>query len=186
MSKVRVALTATGALVLGLSGCAGEAAPRPGGYDVGKIVADHTFNGRPAGIDSERKDISLASYKATHKLLVLNVAAQWCSPCKEEAKEIQSTVAPKYAGKVAFVSVVLEDINRAPASDLNIDNWIRAFSISNFAVVRDDKRWVANFFDPSTMPLNVVIDLATMKILHKQIGGNLGAVEAAIDKNLGG
>ena len=79
---------------------------------------------------------------------------------------------------------MLEDLTRKPATDKHIDHWILGFSITNFAVVRDADRWVTNFFDSGSMPLNVVVDLASMKILHKQIGGNLAAVEAVLEKHL--
>ena len=153
------------------------------GFEVGNVLEDHTFTGRLAGATAHAP-FTLTSFKSTHKLLVLNVAAFWCSPCKEEAKELQNTVAPKYAGKVAFVSIVLEDASRNPATQDNVDTWIKAYAIDKFAVARDPDRWVARFFDPNNMPLNVVIDLSTMKILSKIVGADLARVQSNIDAAL--
>ncbi|MBK7400583.1 MAG: TlpA family protein disulfide reductase [Myxococcales bacterium] len=179
-------LTASFVLALSSSGCSSDPAPTgtlKDGYEVGNRLENHTFTGRKAG-ETAHVPFALADFKATHQLLVLNVAAGWCSPCKEEAKEIQNTIAPKYAGKVAFVSIMLEDSARNPATVDNVDNWIKAYSITSYAVARDPDRWVAKFFDPNNMPLNVVVDLSTMKILSKVIGADLLRVQADIDKNL--
>lgn len=179
-------VTLTGALAGGLVGCSSDPAPSTSGtmgYEVGNILEDHSFTGRLAGATTHAP-FSLKSFKSTHKLLVLNVAAFWCSPCKEEAKELQNTIAPKYAGKVAFVSVVLEDASRNPATQDNVDTWIKAYAIDKFAVARDPDRWVAKFFDPNNMPLNVVIDLSNMKILSKVVGADLARVQSDIDTAL--
>lgn len=160
----------------------------PYGIEVGQTAEDATFVGRMAGLDSPRGNVELADFHAMRatgaKLLVLNVAAFWCSPCKEEAKEFQASMVPEYSKKgVAFLSVVLQDAARRPTTDDDIDTWIRAFKIT-FPVVRDPQGYVARFFDPSTMPLNMVIDLETMKIELKVIGADLPRVKSTLDRLL--
>lgn len=160
----------------------------PYGIEVGQTAEDATFIGRMAGLDSPRGNIELADFHAMRatgaKYLVLNVAAFWCSPCKEEAKEFQASMVPEYSKKgVAFLSVVLQDAARRPTTDDDIDTWIRAFKIT-FPVVRDPQGYVARFFDPSTMPLNMVIDLETMKIELKVIGADLPRVKSTLDRLL--
>jgi len=162
--------------------------PCPYGIEVGQTVENASFVGHKAGLDSPRETFDLASFHAMRasgtKYLVLNVAAFWCSPCKEEAKEFQASMVPEYSKKgVAFLSVVLQDSARRPTTDNDIDTWIRAFK-ATFPVARDPDGYVARFFDPSTMPLNMVIDLATMKIEQKVIGADLPRVKATLDRLL--
>lgn len=162
----------------------------PYGIEVGQTAQNATFIGRMGGLDTPRGDISLASLHALRasgsRFLVLNVAAFWCSPCKEEAKEFQASMVPEYGKKgVAFLSVVLQNAARQPTNDDDIDTWIRAFKIT-FPVVRDPQGYVARFFDPSTMPLNMVINLETMKIELKVIGADLPRVKSTLDRLLAG
>jgi peroxiredoxin len=162
----------------------------PYGVAEGKVIENAPFVGRRAGISSTRETIDLASYHALRssgkKVLVLNVAALWCSPCKEEAKEFQDKIVPEYDGKgVAVLSVVLEDAARKLSTDEDVDNWIKTFGLT-YPVARDPDGFVTEFFDKNQMPLNMVIDLTTMKITAKIVGADLAKVRSEIDKALAG
>lgn len=166
--------------------------PGPYGTTVGAVVEDHVFTGRREGANSTGPydQISLADFYAMRnqgkKLLVLNVAAFWCSPCKEEAKELVATLAPKYEPKgVEFLSIVLEKIDRTPAQPADIDTWIKTYHMT-FAVADDTDGYVTRFFMKDSMPLNMVIDLETMQIVSKTIGAHLDDVQSVLDAHLGG
>lgn len=160
----------------------------PYGIEVGQPIENAVFVGRKGGLDTPRENVALADFHALRasgkKLLVLNVAAFWCSPCKEEAKEFQASMVPEYEPKgVAFLSVILQNSSRQPTKDDDIDTWIRTFKLT-FPTVRDPEGYVARFFDPNTMPLNMVIDLETMKLELKVIGADLPRVKSTIDRLL--
>ena len=96
--------------------------PKTGcGVDVGQTIANLRFDGRVAGPGSERKTMSLADYhnpsgSKKYKYMLLNVAAIWCNPCKEEAKEL-TKLFPTYDAKgVVFLSDVLQNASRQPAT----------------------------------------------------------------------
>ncbi|MBI2389867.1 MAG: TlpA family protein disulfide reductase [Deltaproteobacteria bacterium] len=181
---------ARGPVTLNPKGCAAVDAgapypPCPYGINEGEAIENATFVGRRGGLDTPRENIDLASYHAMRargsRYLVLNVAAFWCSPCKEEAREMQAHIVPAYAPRgVAFLSVVLQDESRRPATDDKVDTWIRAFRLT-FPVVRDPDAYVTRFFDPASMPLNMIIDLETMKIEQKVIGADLRRVTSTLD-----
>lgn len=159
----------------------------PYGVERGQVLANASFIGRKTGRESERETFDLESFRkdATARYLVLNVAAFWCSPCKEEAKEFQSTIFPEYGPKgVAFLSVVLQDSARRPSTDANVDTWISTYRIT-FPTARDPVGFVNTIFNPDTMPLNMIIDLKTMKIEEKIIGADIARVTATLDKLLG-
>lgn len=168
----------------------GSYPPAPFGTSVGQVVENGTFRGRRAGLDSPRETFDLASYYAMRsagkRYMILNVAAFWCSPCKEEAKELQGRIVPTYGPKgVAFLTVVLEDAARQPATDANVDTWIRTFALT-YPVVNDDDGYVTQFFDKSAMPLNMIIDLQTMKLVTKVVGADLARITGDLDRLLGG
>ncbi len=168
----------------------GDYPPGPYGTNVGNVVEDASFTGRRTGIDSARETVTLASFHALRstgkKFLVLNVAAFWCSPCKEEAKEFQAVIVPKYAPKgVAFLSVVLETSSRQPAQDSDVDLWISTYKLT-FPVVNDLDGYVTGFFDKNSMPLNMVINLETMKVEKKIIGADLARLQMDLDQLVGG
>lgn len=162
----------------------------PYGAGVGQVVENGSFRGRKGGLTTPRETFDLASYYAMRasgkRYLVLNVAAFWCSPCKEEAKEMQSRIVPTYEPKgVAFLTVVLEDAARQPATDTNVDTWIQTYGLT-FPVANDDDGYVTQFFDKSAMPLNMIIDLQTMKIVTKVVGADLPRITGDLDRLLGG
>ncbi len=162
----------------------------PYGTDKGEVVANASFIGRRGGMGTERETIDLASYHAMRasgkKVLVVNVAALWCSPCREEAKEFQKAIVPEYDPKgVAFLSVVLEDSSRKLSTDDDVDTWIKTYALT-YPVARDPEGYVTEFFDRNQMPLNMVIDLETMQITAKIVGADIAKVRAEIDRALGG
>jgi thiol-disulfide isomerase/thioredoxin len=171
------------------TGCVYPAGPY--GTDPGSVIEDHTFTGRKNGVlTGEGEKISLCDFHSMRasgkKLLVLNVAAFWCSPCKEEAKELVSTLQPKYGPKgVEFLSIVLEKVDRTPTELSDIDTWIKTFHMT-FAVADDPDGYVTRFFMKDSMPLNMVIDLETMQIVSKTIGAHLDDVQSVLDSHLGG
>jgi thiol-disulfide isomerase/thioredoxin len=162
----------------------------PYGTEVGQAVENGTFRGRKGGLATPRETFDLASYYAMRaagkRYLVLNVAAFWCSPCKEEAKEMQSRIVPTYGPKgVAFLTIILEDASRRPATDANVDTWIETYGLT-YPVANDDDGYVTQFFDKSAMPLNMIIDLQTMKIVTKVVGADLPRITRDLDRLLGG
>jgi thiol-disulfide isomerase/thioredoxin len=172
--------------------CATTYPPGPYGTTVGSVVEDHTFTGRRNGANSTGPydQISLADFYAMRnqgkKLLVLNVAAFWCAPCREEAKLLVDPIAPKYEPKgVAFLSIVLEKLDRTPTEPTDIDTWIKTYHMT-FAVADDPDGYVTRFFMKDSMPLNMVIDLESMKIVSQTIGAHLEDVQAVLDAHLGG
>jgi len=141
----------------------------------GGVVPNKKFLGRMGGIDTPREEIDFARLHALRKqgkkYAIFNVAAWWCSPCKEEAKELQNIVLPKYGPRGAvIVSVILQDARKNPTVDRDVDLWMDNFS-STFTVVRDVEGWTSRIFDANTMPFNMLIDLETMKVEERAVGG---------------
>jgi hypothetical protein len=158
--------------------------------ELGGVVPNKRFSGRMSGLDSPRETIDFARLYAMRKegkkFAVFNVAAFWCSPCKEEAKEFQNLLLPKYGPKgVVFFSVILQRQNGDPATDADVDTWMSAYR-TTFPVVRDVDGWTGNIFLVSAMPFIMIINLETMKVEQRVVGAQLQTITAKLDSLLGG
>jgi hypothetical protein len=156
--------------------------------ELGGTLPNKKFIGREAGSDTPRKEIDFAQLHALRKqgmkYAVFNVAAFWCSPCKEEAKEFENILKPKYGPRgVAFFSVILQNFQGKEATDKDVDTWISTYN-STFMVVRDVESWTAKIFNVSSMPFNMIINLETMKVESRVVGAQLKAITDKLDQLL--
>ncbi|MDE2487382.1 MAG: redoxin family protein [Alphaproteobacteria bacterium] len=104
------------------AGPAGVSAPVPAGtapetHDVAKLV-QHLADGQPAPAyvfhDASGKKITAADFKG--KVVVLNLWATWCGPCKVEMPTL-AKLAQEYAGKpVAVVPVSIDTPEQVAAA----------------------------------------------------------------------
>jgi thiol-disulfide isomerase/thioredoxin len=168
--------------------CKGNGAAYPTGNcgnAVGSIIANYTFTGRPAGLDSPTQTIKFSDWynpdgSKPAKFLVINVSALWCAYCKEEAGQI-GALKDKYGPKgVVFLTDLAEKLDQSPADQGDVDAWIKTYGLTT-AVVNDPDFVFGAFFEKSKMPLNMIIDLKTMTIVLKIVGSDLPSVTAKLD-----
>jgi thiol-disulfide isomerase/thioredoxin len=160
------------------------------GTEAGDIIADYSFQGRAAGATSPRGAIKLSDYydpagSKGLRYLVVDVSAFWCSYCKEEAPQLASLDAKYKARGVVWLTVVAQDGSRGVATDTDVDAWIKAYALVTPAV-SDPGQNLTSFFDPNQMPLNMIVDLKTMKIVAKITGSGLQQVQTQLDAKLAG
>lgn len=158
--------------------------------EIGGTLPNKKFVGRMSGSESPREEIDFARLYAMRKegmkYAVFNVAAFWCSPCKEEAKEFEAILKPKYGPKgVVFFSVVFQNLQGKPATDRDVDTWMNTYN-STFAVVRDVDGWSGTIFNVTSMPFNMIINLETMKVEHRVVGAQLRSITDKLDQLLAG
>jgi thiol-disulfide isomerase/thioredoxin len=162
---VRVAaLVAVGAVLAGCaqSSSAGEPVP---GADVGEqgyvsvdgtttIVAEADRQAAPGltGTTLSGDAFSLSDHRG--EVVVLNVWASWCAPCRSEADDL-AAVAHDTTGRATFVGLNTRD-SAAPAMA-----FVERFALSYPSVVDTDGRLQLRFHDnlpPSAIPSTLVID----------------------------
>lgn len=115
--------------------------------------------------------------RGVHAILFV-VSAEWCNPCRIEAKELPRFYTDQYKPRGAkFISALYEDSKGNPADQLTVDRWVSAFDI-NFDIVADpDAESIA---PGSSIPLNYIIDPRTMKIYRINTGA-VGSEATRID-----
>lgn len=103
----------------------------------------------------------------THMLI--SVAAEWCKPCREEAETLPGLYEDWGARGGYVLSIISQDRQYQTAGRTSVDVWSLQYQI-NYSLAHDPEGWVAANFNPSAMPVNMVIDLETMEVLRSRAG----------------
>jgi hypothetical protein len=105
--------------------------------------------------------------KGINALLVLT-SASWCGACQQEAQEMPATIASWAGMGIKVLTLMIEDDNSNPATPPVALAWKNQFGLSNAVVADPD----FSFAPPGSvgLPLNVIIDPRTMKIVDTEEG----------------
>jgi thiol-disulfide isomerase/thioredoxin len=159
--------TLLAAAALALAGCAGGPGPAGSaavaGTGQGYVAGDGTITrvapadrGTPrdlAGTTLDGKRWRLADHAG--KVVVVNVWASWCGPCRDEAPALEGAWRATRSRGVEFVGLNVRD-DRPPA-----EAFVRKFGLSYPSVVDQDGRLVLAFRDslpPNAVPSTLVLD----------------------------
>lgn len=108
--------------------------------------------------------------------MLINIAAEWCQGCRVEAQQIPGLY-PPWADKRGYVmSVITQDARSGPALKRHLDAWISTYPI-NFTMVHDPQGFIDSEIGPAVLPLNIIVDLRTMKILNLVYGEDFAIFE---------
>ena len=110
------------------------------GHAAPEIVVDQVKGGR----------LSLSSLRG--KVVLLDVWASWCGPCKQELPMLDA-IAGRLRRRGVEVLAVSVDQDRE-----NVDKFLGARSHWNLTVAHDPKGAIADTFQPEKMPTSYVID----------------------------
>jgi thiol-disulfide isomerase/thioredoxin len=135
-----VAATVACATASGGGGGGGESSSNQVGAPLPKLEVD-TLSG---------KRIDVGSYKG--KVLLLDVWASWCGPCKEELPMLDA-MAKRLKSKGIEILAVSVDQERA-----NVDKFLRSHGRWSLTVAHDPAGVIAERLSPEKMPTSYVID----------------------------
>lgn len=164
----------------------GASYPKSGcGTNKGQLIDDYSWTGRLAGISSPVTTLDLHDYynpdgSKPGKFMFITVSAFWCQACKDEAKQLNGVLTTYGPKGVVIVTDIAQKLDKRPADATDVDTWIQTYAL-NTSVVTDPDFVLQTFFDPSTMPLDLIVDLKTMQIVFKTIGSALPDVTAFLD-----
>lgn len=152
----------------------------PYGTTEGSILANLEF------IDTEGMPWSLGQVHAdpSRKLMLITTSAGWCTACIEEQpalKERHTT----YSGRgLSIVLATFENENFQPADVAYVKrSWKERFDLP-FTVVVDPSFKLGAYYDESLTPMNMVVEVETMKILRIMTGFDAAVIDAILDARL--
>ncbi len=151
----------------------------PFGIAEGNAIENHLFlqpNGEDLDFQSIRSDENAA-------LLLLSTAAGWCTACIEEQGFLESQYNDRQADGLVVLVSVFEDQAFQPADADLAANWVESYDVT-FPVVADPEFVLSAYYDESVTPMNMLVDLDTMEILHIVTGTDQTAIEALIESSL--
>lgn len=153
----------------------GQPASSPAGTDVGSMMPEYTA----MNLDGSKFD--LAAKRG--KVVLLNVWATWCGPCRYEIPELQK-IHDHYAAR-GF------EVVGASVDEGNVDE-VRQFIAEQkkmtYPVVHDANGKIATMLETGMLPTSVLVD-RTGKIVWRRIGAIMegdAELKKAIEEAVGG
>jgi hypothetical protein len=114
------------------------------------------------------------------KVLMITSSAGWCGACLQEAI-VMSALEATWAPRGLYIMYTLfQDWNGGAADQAFWTEW-REQTDPSYRVVLDQDFVLGDYFSPDAAPLNMLVDLETMKILRLETGFNREALEAALE-----
>ena len=104
--------------------------------------------------DQNNNTFSLDSYKG--KVILLNISAMWCSPCRSEASELMEIYNTYKERGLEIVQCIYQDEDGNASDQSDIQRWIKEFILS-FIVLTDPDESLTGFFSFGGIPFNVII-----------------------------
>ena len=153
-----LALALISALTIGLVGCSADPETDTGfvsGDGSVTVLNPEAREMAPViqGQDLDGQGISTADYPG--EILVLNVWASWCAPCRAEASDLEE-VAKEFQGKgVQLIGLNTRD------SNASAKNFVNKYGVSFPSIVDTDGRLQLLFREtlpPQAIPSTIVID----------------------------
>ncbi|CUU36345.1 Peroxiredoxin [Armatimonadetes bacterium GXS] len=142
------------------------------------------LKGQPAGdfalSDLQGKPVRLADYKG--KVVVLNVFAHWCGPCRAEAPELEKDLWQAYKDKGVVVLGVATWAQDNPTK--RAQDFAREFKLT-FPVLVDSENKVAEQYRVSGVPTTFVIDQEGV-VREVVVGADVQRVKRAVEALLQG
>lgn len=155
----------------------------PYGGGVGDTISNMRFHGYvndhpdegPVEDGEYLEDYTLQDIRelGDYDYLLINVAAEWCSGCRIEAQRLGGLYTPWANRRGYLMSVITQDDSGASAQRRHLERWVASYPI-NYTMVFDPDDAIYDQVGPESLPLNLIIDLRTMEILHRVIGEDFG------------
>ncbi len=154
------------------TGPRGDYPPGPYGTGEGAVLAPLSF------VNPDGSTLDLAQIQADdrNRLLLVSTSAGWCTACIEEQPalaDLHDRYSPR--GLVVMVSL-FEDANFLPADARLAEGWQQKYDLP-FLVVADPTFQFKDYYDSRQTPMNMIVDLSSMKIVKIILGADSSAVE---------
>jgi len=139
--------------------------PPPYGTLAGDVMKNHQF----IGVDNDLVKMSDFYNDASVKLLLIYATAGWCSVCRYESQAIPDYFADYHEQGFEILAAVFEDNEGDPATRSFAQGYATTYGFT-FPTVVDNTFQLGIYFDKAATPMNMFVDLTTMKILDIAMG----------------
>lgn len=139
--------------------------PETQGSNVGEKAINFTAK------DQNNQDVSLYDYFG--KVILFNLSADWCGPCREEATHLEALY-NEYKSRGFQVITIL--ISGSPSS------WVQEYNLT-FPVLDDNNETIWNIYGEGYVPLNIIVDRDGI-IRYKETGYDESTIRSIIEKYL--
>ena len=154
------------------------------GSDIGNVL-DVTKTFRTCSGET----VSIKDLTCGADVILVDIGAGWCEPCKEEAEHLEKELVQHFADRnVRIISILTEDASGQLATDAVCQQWASTYGIT--APVLTDpsgssKAWVSG--DPQTsLPINIIMD-GSFVIQNYLVGGqSASSLQEKIENVLAG
>lgn len=149
------------------------------GNKAGNVIENYKFLGYPTtngltDVTQGLKPVSLADYydpeAKNFKIIHIIVSGVWCTFCKAETDALVPLIEGLKSKKVVFLTALSEDIYHKPASQGDLDFWVKTHKTNFTQVLDPGNKQLGPFFDAAAIPWNANIDARTMELLSSGVG----------------
>lgn len=124
----------------------------PDSGNTGQAIGDTVKNFNEK--DQNGNDFSLETYKG--KVILLNISAMWCSPCRDEASELMELYNTYKERGFEIVQCIYQDEDGIRTDKSDLQRWVQEFHIT-YSVLNDVDGSLTGFFSFGGIPFNVII-----------------------------
>lgn len=151
----------------------------PYGKAEGQVIEPLSF------VNPDGSTLSLSTVFAdpSRRLLLLVTASGWCTACVEEQPALEELHGRHGPEGLAIIEAVFEDANFVAATAEDAEQWKRQYGLT-FDLVADPDFVLGAYYDRQLSPMNMMVDVDTMKILRIGTGWDPTATEALIEARL--
>jgi peroxiredoxin/outer membrane lipoprotein-sorting protein len=128
--------------------------------------------------DLQGKQVRLADYKG--KIVVLNVFAHWCGPCRKEAPELEKDLWQAYKARDVVVLGVATWAQDNPTK--RAEEFAREFKLT-FPVLVDAENKVAEMYQVRGVPTTFIIDREGV-VREFVVGADVAGIKRAVESLL--
>jgi thiol-disulfide isomerase/thioredoxin len=147
--------------------------PGPYGYGYGTIMGNLHFVGKQSDTATDysqlpMKSIDMSDVRLNGKLIVIDGAARWCTPCNRDQpamKALHDTYGPK---GVVFMEVLVEGGYGVAATDDDINRWTAQYGLSGIVAI-DPGFELARYADVTAFPVYMIVRNSNMRVDFMQV-----------------
>jgi thiol-disulfide isomerase/thioredoxin len=153
----------------------GDYPPGPYGYGQGTIMGDLHFVGKKSDTPTDYSqlpvlplNISDVRQTAGAKLILIDGAARWCTPCNRDQPKMREIEATYASRGVVTMEVLVEGGYGIAATDDDINRWALQYQLQGIIAI-DPAFELARYADVTAFPVYMVVRTSTMRVDYMQV-----------------